>query len=157
MADATRNTVTFSPEQLQAVIAQAIAEHEKSRQAQTKTDTTDQMNALTIRAFKRAGYNEADIKPRENILTYSKWVEKGFKAKAGERSVAVKSLRLFHESQVEPISKTEQAEYLARRAAKTTDRLPKPSPAAEPVKPSVALAEKVKGKKQIATAQQPAA
>jgi hypothetical protein len=115
MANANPNTVTFSPEQLQAVIAQAIAEHEKNRQAQTKTDVTDQMNVLTVRAFRKAGYNEADVKPRENILTYSKWVEKGFKVKQGERSVAVKSLRLFHERQVEPISKKEQEE-ISRQA-----------------------------------------
>jgi hypothetical protein len=120
--------VTFSPEQLQAVIAQAIREHEESKAQKAQADSSDEMDRLCVKAFKRSGFQ--DVQPRVNILTYGKWVEKGFRVKPGEQSIKVRNLRLFHASQVEPISKKEQAEYLAKRAAKTSDRLPKPSPIA---------------------------
>jgi hypothetical protein len=156
MANATRNTVAFSPEQLQAVIAEAIAAHEKNKQAQTKTDTTDQMNALCIKAFKKAGYNAADIKPRENIKTYNLWIEAGRKVKQGEKSIKVKCLRLFHLNQTEAISKQEQAKLLAEREArKTANKLAPVSPVAEPVKAVTATPKA--NSKPTATATQPQA
>ena len=76
-------------------------------------------------------------------MTFAKWVEKGFRAKQGETAVRVKSLRLFHSSQVEPMPKEDQAEYLAKRTArieaKTADKLPKISPVSEPPKPATEL------------------
>ncbi len=122
---------TFTPEALQRVIAEAIAAHEASKAQKAKADTSTEMERLAVKAFRRAGFGE--VKPRVDTLTYGKWVEQGFKAKAGEHAIKVRNLRLFHRSQVEPISKQEQAEYLAKREAKTADKLPKPSPV-EPVK-----------------------
>jgi hypothetical protein len=71
-------------------------------------------------------------------------MKEGFKVEPGEKSVAVKSLRLFHRSQVQPVSKTEQAEYFAKLEAKKSDRfLPngspvstQPAPTPVPLKPS---------------------
>jgi hypothetical protein len=123
--------VTFTPAELQAVIAAAIAEHEAAKASKGKTDTSGEMEKATVKAFKRAGFGE--VTPRVDTLTYGKWVEQGFKVKEGEHATKVKNLRLFHRSQVEPISKQEQADYLAKREAKTADKLPKPSPV-EPVK-----------------------
>ena len=120
--------VTFSPEALKAVIAAAIAEHEAQKAQQAKSDTSTDMEKLTVKAFARAGFK--DVKPRIDTLTYAKWVEQGFKVKEGERAIKVKSLRLFHRSQVEPISKQEQAEYLAKRG-----KLPKVSPVEPPKAP----------------------
>ncbi|MBD4236239.1 hypothetical protein GUH38_02775, partial [Xanthomonas citri pv. citri] len=85
--------VSFTPEALQVVIAQAIAEHEAKKAAVKKGETTDKYTALCISAFKRAGFKAEDIKPRENVLTFNKWLEKGFRPKEGEKAVAVKGLR----------------------------------------------------------------
>jgi hypothetical protein len=114
------------------------------------------MNALTVKAFRRAGYD--DVQPRVNVKTYGLWAEAGRKVKEGEKSIKVKSLRLFHINQTEALSKQEPAKHLAEREArKSADNDPKFSPIPEPVKPSVAHAEKAKGKMPTATAQQPAA
>jgi hypothetical protein len=147
--------VTLTPEALQAVIAQAIAEHEAAKQAKTQADGSAQMDALTARTFKKRGYT--DIQPRINILTYNKWIEQGRRVKTGEKGVPVKQFRLFHISQTEPISEAEKTAFLAERAAKTADKLPKPSPVAEPAKP----APKANGKSKRPTSgqrsQQPSA
>jgi hypothetical protein len=54
-AQPNNNTVTFSPEQLQQVIAQAIAEHEAKKQEQAKADSTDKMDQACVAAFRKAG------------------------------------------------------------------------------------------------------
>lgn len=55
-------------------------------------------DADCIAAFTAAGYK--DVKPRENVLTYKKWFEKGKLVKKGEKAVRVGPFNLFHESQV---------------------------------------------------------
>jgi hypothetical protein len=122
--------VTFSPEQLQAVIAQAIAEHEAKKAEQAKTDTTADMDKACIRAFTKLGFK--DVQPRVNVLTYNRWIEAGRKVRQGEGSVKVKNLRLFHVSQTDALNPVEAKAALAalaeKKAAKTADKLPKPSP-----------------------------
>ena len=159
MANTNRNII-FSPEELQKAIAEAIAAREAQKEQEAKEDVTDQMNNLTVKAFRKAGYN--DIQPRVNIKTYSLWMKEGRKVKAGEKSIAVKSLRLFHIDQTEPVSKPEQAEYLARLEAKYSAAklpvvsavsvqpvLPMPSPKNPQLKsePEVEAAKNVKGSK----------
>ena len=121
---------TFSLEQLNTIVAQAVAEALASKAEKSKADTSGEMDRLAVRAFKRAGFDDA--KPRENILTYQKWIERGFRVKEGERAVKVKNFRLFHALQVEPITKAEQTKLLAEREArkqgKTADRLPVVTP-----------------------------
>jgi hypothetical protein len=124
--------VTMTAEALKQVIAQAIAEHDAAKAEQAKSDNSADMDRLCIKGFVRAGYKAETIQPRQNVLTYAKWVEKGFKVKEGEHATKVKNLRLFHVSQVEPITKKEQAEYLAKRAAKSADKLPLVSPVEMP-------------------------
>jgi hypothetical protein len=121
-------TPTFSLEALKAIIATPEAKALLA-EMQGKPAAQD-IDRLTIQAFKRKGFT--DIRPRENVLTYAKWVEKGFKVKPGTKAVRIKSLRLFHETQVEPISKAEQVKHLkereARMEARTADKLSKVSP-----------------------------
>jgi hypothetical protein len=124
--------VTLTHEALQQVIAQAVAEHEANKPQKAKSDTSTDMEKAAIRAFTKKGFK--DVQPRVNTLTYAKWIEAGRRVKEGEKSIKVKNLRLFHISQTEPISKAEQTEYLAKRAAKTADKLPKVSPVSEPPK-----------------------
>ncbi len=148
--------VTFSPAELQAVIAAAIAEHEAAKAQRAKASTSDKYTALTISAFKRAGFKPEDIKPRENTLTFNKWLEKGYRPKEGERAIAVKGLRLFHASQVRELT-AQDGDMVAAKAAKgvpvaTADLLAKPSPV-EPAKPAVKAAKASKAAKPAAAAQ----
>lgn len=137
-------SVTLTQEALKALLAQVRAEALAERDATAKADTSAQMEKLTIRAFTKAGFT--DIKPRENVLTYNKWIEQGRKVKEGEKSIKVKNLRLFHLSQTEPITAKAKATLLAereaRKAAKTADKLPTVSPVAaqNPAKPASAKA-----------------
>ena len=120
---------TLTPEALRQIINEVLAEREKK----TRTDDVD---AVVVRAFKKKGYEEQDIRPRENTLTYRRWIELGRKVKPGEHAVKCRNLRLFHVSQTQEISAKEKAAFLAEREARrTADNLPKPSPvAAEPPK-----------------------
>src|SRR5262245_57325827 len=130
--------VTLTPEALKQVIAAAIAEHEQAKAEQAKTDTTADMDRLCIKALVRAGYKAENIQPRQNVRTYNLWLQEGRRVKAGEASVRVKTLRLFHIDQTEPMNAVEKKAALAaleeKRAKRTSDVLPKPSPvAAAPV------------------------
>lgn len=74
-----------------------------------KTERQLQLEVLTVKAFKKKGLKEARIKPRINVLTFNRWVEKGYRVKEGEQAVKVKNLRLFHETQVRPLTEDEKA------------------------------------------------
>lgn len=74
-----------------------------------KTERQLQLEVLTVKAFKKKGLKEAQIKPRVNVLTFNRWVEKGYRVKEGEQAVKVKNLRLFHETQVRPLTEDEKA------------------------------------------------
>jgi hypothetical protein len=113
--------VTFSPEELQRVIAQAtaaaVAEATASLKAEMqaalaakpsvagKPDRSAENLATTIRAFKRLGIK--DIQPHVNVLTFKKWTEAGYRPKEGSRAVKVANLRLWHVSQVRALTKEE--------------------------------------------------
>jgi hypothetical protein len=126
----TSPVVTFTPEALRAVIAQAIAEHEAAKGAQAKVDSSAEMETATVKAFKRAGYGE--VKPRIETKTYNLWLQDGLRVKPGEKATKVRNLRLFHRSQVEPMTtaekKTALAELEEKRAKRTADKLPPVSP-----------------------------
>lgn len=53
-----------------------------------------------VAAFAARGI--ANVKPREDVLTYKKWFEKGRLVKKGEKAVRVGPFNLFHVSQTEP-------------------------------------------------------
>ena len=52
-----------------------------------KTEQQLRTEVAVCRAFKKAGYGE--VKPREDVRTYGKWAEAGYKVKTGERAVRV--------------------------------------------------------------------
>jgi hypothetical protein len=98
---------TLTPDALRQMIAEVIQSMAVTLPnpfavADTKTGKKDQIEALTIRAFKKAGFG-SDVVPRVDVMTYNKWLEAGFKVKTGEKAVKVKQFRLFHKSQVEPV------------------------------------------------------
>jgi hypothetical protein len=118
--------VTFTPEQLQQYIDEALAKQAaafklamadlpkaKPQAANGKSDVSAKNDLACIRVFKKAGFK--DIQPRINVLTFNKWVEKGFRPVEGSKSLKVANLRLFHTSQVRQLT-TE--ELKARQAAK---------------------------------------
>jgi hypothetical protein len=105
------NEVTFTPEALQQVIAQAVAEALRARDAKPmpkntlvdgKTEQQLRIDIMVLKAFKKAGYGE--VKPREDVMTYNKWLASGHKLRTGERATKVKQFRLFHKSQVDYVS-----------------------------------------------------
>ena len=133
----TTNSMTFTPEALKAVLDAAIAEavaaalgkaaakgsEPKNTLVDGRTEASLKIDIAVVKAFKRAGFNDA--KPRENVMTYNKWLAAGFKVKPGERCVKVKQFRLFHKTQVEFVgippkeAAPSEAEVAAVKAAKT--------------------------------------
>ncbi len=59
----------------------------------------------TKKVFAKAGFK--DPQPNVNILTFNRWIAKGFRPVEGSKSLKVNNLRLFHVSQVRPLSKEE--------------------------------------------------
>lgn len=111
---------TFTPEQLQAYIDQALAvqraEFEKSIAAKpatpVKPDQSNKNLLKTIAVFKKAGYGV--VVPHQDVKTFNLWVKEGLRPKEGEKSKPVNNLRLFHRSQCRPLTKAEGAEFVAK-------------------------------------------
>jgi hypothetical protein len=124
--------ISFTPEQLQAYVDQAITKVLEVKQAHEEHKRSDEMETATVKAFRRAGYKPEDIKPRENIKTYNLWIAEGRRVRQGESSIRVRTLRLFHIDQTSAMNEVEKkaaVEALAeKRAKRTSDVLPKPSP-----------------------------
>ena len=115
-------TVTVTVEQLEELIAKRLeAAMAKAPAPVAKPKASGQSaqsqrnDWLAVNAFKKAGFGT--VIPRQDVKSYSLWVQEGFKPKAGTKAVKVKNLRLFHSSQVEPITAKEKAEILANKAA----------------------------------------
>ena len=59
------------------------------------------MDAEVIAAFALRGL--AGVKPRENVLTFGAWCQRGRVVRKGEKAVRVGRYNLFHESQTKPL------------------------------------------------------
>ena len=116
--------VTFSPEQLQGYINEALAkqraeflaamaEQQAAKPANGKSDVSTKNELQTIRVFKKAGFK--DIQPRVNVLTFNKWLELGRRPAEGSKSLKVANLRLFHISQTRPLSADELKQMKAAK------------------------------------------
>jgi hypothetical protein len=98
----------------QAIVAQAVAarlaviEAEEPAKTAGKGERSMQNEFAVVKAFKRAGFGS--VKPHEDVKTFNKWVAAGFRPKEGTKSLKIKNLRLFHKSQVRPITAAEKAE-----------------------------------------------
>lgn len=102
-----------------AALAKASPKAAPAVNADGKTERQLELEKLTVSAFKRKGLKADQIKPRVNILTFNRWVEKGFVVKEGEKAVKVKNLRLFHETQVRPLTDEDEAKFAARQQAQS--------------------------------------
>ena len=117
MADALVAALLANPAAMAKIVANAKAPKPGTKfDKDGKTERQVELEKLTVSAFKRKGLKADQIKPRVNILTFGKWVEKGFVVKEGEKAVKVKNLRLFHETQVRPITDEDRAKFAARQA-----------------------------------------
>jgi hypothetical protein len=138
MTDTSTNTpkarpVSFSPEELQRVIAEAVAAataQAKAEFAQAlaakpsatingKSDQSAKNEAATIRAFKRAGFGS--VKPHEDAKTFNRWLAAGYRPVEKSKAVRVNNLRLFCKAQVRPLTEAEKKAMAA---------LPQPTKAA---------------------------
>lgn len=111
-------SLTISPEDLQKLIASAVAtalaaqvaEHKDAKVAAAKAGKSErsvQNEIAAVKAFKKAGFG--DVKPREDVKTYNRWLADGRKVKPGEKAIKVKNLRLFHITQTEAVTPEEKA------------------------------------------------
>ena len=58
-----------------------------------KTEASLKIDILVCKAFKRAGFG--DVTPRQDVMTYNKWLASGHKVKPGERATKVRQFRLI--------------------------------------------------------------
>jgi hypothetical protein len=118
--------VTLTPEALQAVIQQAVAE----AMAKAKSEAVAVMNAMgkagksesslkneiaVVKAFKKAGFG--DVTPHKDVMTFNRWMAQGFRPMEGSKSLKVKNLRLFHKTQVRQLTAEERAAMTEQSAA----------------------------------------
>jgi hypothetical protein len=123
--------VTFSPEELQRVIAQATAAAVAEATATLKAEMQAALAAkpqaatggksqsakneeLCIKAFRKAGFGE--VTPNVNVFTFNKWIEKGFRPIEKTKAVKVNNLRLFCQAQVRPVTKADLAQIKKQKA-----------------------------------------
>jgi hypothetical protein len=128
---------TFSPEALAALInevtasrklmAEAMAEIAELKSAKTpaangKSSKSAENEAKTIKAFAKAGFGK--VAPRVDVKTFNLWKADGLRPKEGTRSIKINNLRLFHRSQLRPMTaaelkaEKEQPVAAAKRQAK---------------------------------------
>lgn len=74
----------------------------------------------TIKAFKKAGFK--DVRPRENVLTFQKWVEVGRRPIEGSHSLKINNLRLFHIDQTRPLTKADIKAMQEQKVAAESSR-----------------------------------
>jgi hypothetical protein len=116
--------VTFTPEQLQAFVDQAVAKVlavKAADKAASKSDQSNKNELKAVAAFKKKGFGI--LKPHTDIKTFNKWVAEGLRPREGEHAVPVANLRLFARSQCRPLTKQEAGEFAAKakeREAKAT-------------------------------------
>jgi hypothetical protein len=75
-----------------------------------KSEKSTANEKAAVKAFKKLGIT---AQPRVDTFTFNLWLAKGFRPIEGSKSVRVANLRLFHESQVRPLTAAET------KAAKT--------------------------------------
>ena len=118
--------VSFSPEELQRVIAEAVAAATAKSEfaealaaepsaANGKSQASMQKEIAVVKAFKRAGFG--NVMPHVDVMTFNRWVSKGYRPVEGSKSLKVKNLRLFHRTQVRQLTAEERAAMTEQSAA----------------------------------------
>ena len=68
-----------------------------------------------VKAFKKAGFGV--VTPHVDVMTFNRWMAKGYRPMEGSKSLKIRNLRLFHKTQVRSITPEERAELEAQSAA----------------------------------------
>ena len=109
--------MALSPEQLQGYINEALAKQRdafllamKDQQqakpaANGKPSKSAENEAKTIKAFAKAGFGK--VTPRVDVKTFNLWRADGLRPKEGSKSLKINNLRLFHRSQLRPMTAAE--------------------------------------------------
>jgi hypothetical protein len=124
--------VSFTPEALQAVIADAKQQAVEKATASLKAEMQAALAAkpsatngrserslrnevAVVKAFKKAGFG--DLRPHEDIRTFNRWMEAGFRPLEGSKSIKINNLRLFCRAQCRPITAEEKQAAKAQSEA----------------------------------------
>src|SRR5947207_13258625 len=113
--------VSFLPEELQRVIAEAVAAATAQAKAEFaealaakpsaasngKSQASMQNEIAVVKAFKKAGFG--NVTPHEDVRTFNRWLSAGYRPVEGSKSLKIKNLRLFHRSQVRELTIEEKA------------------------------------------------
>jgi hypothetical protein len=102
-----------------AELLQAMADQQAkqapAKAATGKSEVSTLNDAKVLKVFKKAGFK--DVRPRENVLTFNRWIAEGRRPTEGSKSLAVNNLRLFHISQTRPLTKDDTAKMKDQKAA----------------------------------------
>jgi len=148
--------VSFSPQALQALLEEVTAgrkliadtmaalTEQKAELDALKTKVADRPVRLSVagksersikneiavvRAFKAKGFG--NVTPHVDVKTFNKWMLDGLRPMEGSKSLRVGNLRLFHKSQLRPLTmeekqaaKAQSEAAVARHAASVTELHP---------------------------------
>jgi hypothetical protein len=110
--------VTFSLEDpaLQQIIAQAVVVALAKQKAEAvaimsavsngRSERSMQNEIAVVKAFKKAGFG--NVTPHVDVMTFNRWLSKGFRPMEGSKSLKIKNLRLFHRTQVRHLTVEEK-------------------------------------------------
>jgi hypothetical protein len=106
--------VTFSLEAVEKIVAEALAKQAEAMAAAKPAAAT--MNGRsaksleneikTRKAFAKAGFGK--VEPHEDVKTFNLWLAAGYRPVEGSKSLKINNLRLFHRSQVRPLTSEEK-------------------------------------------------
>jgi hypothetical protein len=115
MTDTTKTRArpaTFNLEDVNKIVGEALDRQRAEMQAAKpvtngKSQASMANEIAVVRAFKKAGFG--NVTPHVDVKTFNRWMMDGLRPVEGSKSVRVKNLRLFHRSQVRPLTAEEKA------------------------------------------------
>lgn len=110
----------MNKDQIALIVAAVVAQMD-NKADKPVVDKQAAANKACITAFKRAGFGT--VVPRVDVLTFKAWVAKGFRPIEGSKAVKVKQFRLFHKSQVRPLTEDEANLIAGKNAEAQSERL----------------------------------
>ena len=128
---------------LQAMLAQAVAVALAAQKAELmqamaatkpatngKSDRSLKNEIAVVKAFKKAGFG--DVRPHEDVRTFNRWVEAGYRPVEGSKSIKINNLRLFCRAQCRPITPEEKQAAKAQSEAAVARHTAKVIPMSDP-------------------------
>jgi hypothetical protein len=107
IAEANEKAVEKATAALKAEMQQALAAKPQTV-TNGKTERSLKNEIAVVKAFKKAGFGV--VIPHLDVMTFNRWMAKGFRPLEGSKSLRVLNLRLFHKTQVRSITPEERDE-----------------------------------------------